>query len=160
GPPQRMLAAHITEAPRPIQQIRPDLPLALSDLVMSCLAKDRNDRPQTAGDIARTLEAIASGSGQATSPSLPVGPRTFAEALTLYGAAFVVVAIVAKIAISGIGLPDWVFPGALIVMGLGLPAVLWTGYVQHIERRTLTMTPTFTPSGSPSTMARGAIASM
>ena len=40
----------------------------------------------------------------------------FRKALALYAGAFVVVAVVAKAAIVGIGLPDWVFPGSLIVM--------------------------------------------
>ena len=60
----------------------------------------------------------------------------------------------AKAAIVGIGLPDWVFPGSLIVMALGLPVVLWTGYVQRVARRAMTMTPTYTPGGSPSTPRR------
>jgi hypothetical protein len=45
------------------------------------------------------------------------------------------------------------------MMALGLPVVLWTGYVQHVTRRALTMTPTFTPGGTPS-MAQGTIATM
>ncbi len=88
------------------------------------------------------------------------GPAMFRKALAMYGAAFVVVAILAKAAIAGIGLPGWVFPGALIVMALGLPVVLWTGYVQRVARRAATATPTFTPGGSPGTAARGTIATM
>jgi tetratricopeptide (TPR) repeat protein len=74
----------------------------------------------------------------------------FRKALAIYAAAFVVVAIVAKAAIVGIGLPEWVYPGSLILMGLGLPVVLWTGYVQRVTRRAMTATPTFTPGGTPS----------
>jgi hypothetical protein len=71
----------------------------------------------------------------------------------------VAVAVLARAAIVGIGLPDWVFAGSLIVMALGLPVVLWTGYVQRVARRAVTMTPTYTPGGSPS-VARGTIATM
>ncbi len=42
----------------------------------------------------------------------------------MYGIAFAVVAVVAWFAITGIGLPQWVFPAALVVMALGLPATL------------------------------------
>jgi tetratricopeptide (TPR) repeat protein len=35
-------------------------------------------------------------------------------------------------------------------MALGLPVILWTGYVQRVTRRAVTATPTFTPGGTPS----------
>ena len=75
----------------------------------------------------------------------------FRKALAIYAAAFVVVAVIAKAAIVGIGLPDWVFAGSLVVMALGLPVVLWTGYVQRVTRRALLATPTYTPGGTPTT---------
>ncbi len=46
--------------------------------------------------------------------------------------------------------PDWVFPGALVVMALGLPVILFTAYVHHTTRRIVTQTPTYTPGGTPS----------
>src|SRR5689334_19070190 len=48
---QRMLAAHMGEAPRPVTELRADTPSALADVVMSCLAKDPAGRPQNAGDV-------------------------------------------------------------------------------------------------------------
>jgi tRNA A-37 threonylcarbamoyl transferase component Bud32/tetratricopeptide (TPR) repeat protein len=146
----RMLAAHMSEEPRPLGVLRADVPAPLAELVMRCLAKDPANRPQSAGDVVRVLETIASGSGAAMPPVLLGGPGMFRKALAIYAAAFVVVAIVAKAAIVGIGLPEWVFPGSLILMGLGLPVVLWTGYVQRVTRRAMTATPTFTPGGTPS----------
>ena len=82
------------------------------------------------------------------------GPGMFRKALAIYAVAFVVVAIIAKAAIVGIGLPDWVFPGSLVVMALGLPVVLWTGYVQRVTRRAVTATPTYTPGGTPAARRR------
>jgi eukaryotic-like serine/threonine-protein kinase len=158
--PQRMVAAHMSEAPMPITAFRPDLPAALGALVMQCLAKEANDRPQSAGEIALALDSMTSGSGmQATPPVLLGGPGMLRKALAIYAASFVAVAIMAKAAIVGIGLPDWVFPGALIVMALGLPVVLWTGYVQRVTRRAMTLTPTYTPGGTPS-MAHGTMATL
>jgi len=148
---QRMLAAHMGEAPRPIADLRPDAPAPLADLVMRCLSKDPNARPQAATEIVRVLEDVTSSGGlQAMPPVLLGGAGMFRKALAIYALAFVVVAIVAKAAIVGIGLPDWVFPGSLIIMALGLPAVLWTGYVQRVTRRAVTATPTYTPGGTPS----------
>ena len=159
--PQRMLAAHMSEAPQPITRLRADVPPVLAELVMQCLEKDAANRPPSAGDISRALETTTSGSGMHAMPGILLGgPAMFRKALAMYGAAFVVVAILAKAAIAGIGLPGWVFPGALIVMALGLPVVLWTGYVQRVARRAATATPTFTPGGSPGTAARGTIATM
>ena len=133
--PQRVLAAHVTDAPTPIADLRADVPAPLADLVMRCLAKDAEARPQSAADIARELEGMTSASGmRAHAPTLLNGPRVFKRALILYAVSFVAVAIVARVAIVGIGLPDWVYPGALIIMGLGLPVVLWTGYVQRVAQ--------------------------
>ena len=158
---QRMLAAHMGEAPRPITELRGDTPASLADLVMRCLAKDPDARPQTAGDIVRVLETMTSARELSAMPAVLLGgPRVFRAALAIYAAAFVVVAILAKAAIVGIGLPDWVFPGSLIVMALGLPVVLWTGYVQRVTRRAISATPAFTPGGTPSTTEHGAIATM
>ena len=156
---QRMLAAHMGETPRAITELRGDVPAPLADLVMRCLAKDPSDRPQTAAEIVGVLETVSSASGAAMPAILLGGPRMLWKALAIYAAAFVVVAIIAKAAIVGIGLPDWVFPGSLVVMALGLPAVLWTGYVQRVTRRAVTATPTYTPGGTPST-TRGTIATI
>jgi serine/threonine protein kinase len=38
--PQRMLAAHMGEVPKPISEMRGDVPAALADLVMRCLEKE------------------------------------------------------------------------------------------------------------------------
>jgi tetratricopeptide (TPR) repeat protein len=157
--PQRMLAAHMSEQPQAISDLRPDTPAPLADLVMRCLAKDADQRPQSAGAIAQALETTSAGGMAAMPPILIGGPAMFRKALGIYAGAFVVVAVLAKAAIVGIGLPDWVFAGSLIVMALGLPVVLWTGYVQRVARRAATATPTFTPGGTPS-MAQGTIATM
>ena len=157
----RMLAAHMGEAPRPITELRPDLPASLAAVVMQCLAKDPDDRPQQAAEIARALALITSGSGMESMPLVLLGGAgMFRKALAIYVGAFVAVAVLAKAAIVGIGLPDWVYPGALIVMAIGLPVVLWTGYVQRVARRAVSATPTFTPGGTPSTQAHGMIATM
>ena len=125
---QRMLAAHMSEVPRPIAELRGDIPAALADLVMRCLGKDPGLRPQSANEIVQVLDSVASSGAAPVMPAVLLGgPGMFKRALAIYAAAFVVVAIVARAAIVGIGLPDWVFPGSLIVMALGLPVVLWTG---------------------------------
>ena len=91
--------------------------------------------------------------GEGTQPAAPAMLLDSAgmmwKALGIYALAFVAVAIVARAAIVGIGLPSWVFPGALIVMALGLPVILWTGYVHRVTRKAFATTPTLTPGGTP-----------
>jgi len=53
-----MLVEIVTEQPRPLGQQISDLPPGLEDLVMSCLANDPDDRPQTAQEILSRLRQI------------------------------------------------------------------------------------------------------
>jgi len=149
--PHKLFAAHMGEKPVPVSEVRVDTPPALADLVMLCLEKEPDHRPQSASDVAHILDTVSSsGTGQVAMPAVLLGGRGMLwKALAFYAAAFVVVAVLAKAAIVVIGLPDWVFPGALVVMGLGLPVILFTAFVQKATRRALTATPTLTPGGSP-----------
>src|SRR5262245_46443780 len=147
--PQRVLAAHMGETPRSISDLRPETPGTLAELVMRSLAKDAADRPQSAVELVRTLDTVTSAGGLPALPPALIGGRAmFRRALAIYAAAFIGVAIVARAAIVTVGLPDWVFTGALIVMALGLPVILFTGYVHRTTYRALTATPSLTPGGS------------
>jgi serine/threonine-protein kinase len=55
GTPQKVLAAHITERPKPVSSVRMDVPRGLESAVMHCLAKDPSDRPATADDVLLAL---------------------------------------------------------------------------------------------------------
>src|SRR5688572_8072255 len=160
--PHKLMAAHMGERPQPILELRADTPPMLAELVMRLLEKDPDARPQSASDIARVLESVTSGSGgsQSAMPQvLLAGRGMLPKALAFYAAAFVLVAVLAKAAIVGIGLPSWVFAGAIIVMTLGLPVILFTAYVHRTTHRALTSTPTLTPGGTPS-LAQGAMATI
>lgn len=150
--PHKLMAAHMGEKPAPVDSFRADTPPALTELVMRCLEKEPDHRPQSASDLARVLETVSSsGTAQPAAPSVLIGGQGMLQrALALYAGAFVLVAVLAKAAIVGIGLPDWVFPGALIVMGLGLPVILFTAYVHRATHRAYTVTPAITPGGTPS----------
>jgi len=146
--PARILGAHMGEAPPQIAELRPDAPAVLSDLIMRCLAKDTDARPQSAAEIITALNGVTSGSGmQSLPPVLLHGPAAFRRALVVYAGSVISVALVAKAATVTIGLPTWVLPGSLIIMALGLPVILFTGYVQSVTRRALLSTPQLTPGG-------------
>jgi serine/threonine-protein kinase len=60
---QGLLAAHVTEAPESLARRRAALPTALVALVMRCLEKRPADRPQSALEIVRVLDDLATPSG-------------------------------------------------------------------------------------------------
>jgi len=152
---QRLLAAHMSERPQPIQELRGDTPPMLAELVMRCLEKDADKRPQSATDLVHVLESITtSGGSHPAMPEILLGGRPrLSRALAIYAAAFVAVWILAKAAVVGVGLPYWTVPGALIVMALGLPVILFTAFVHHGAHQAMTMAQV-TPGGTPTTQGR------
>ena len=70
-PPSEILAAHIAELPQPIETARDDVPPSLAALVMQCLAKRPEDRPQTATALRRAVEAVATPSDGTAAPPRP-----------------------------------------------------------------------------------------
>jgi eukaryotic-like serine/threonine-protein kinase len=57
--PMKMVIAHVTRKPPPLRDRMVDPPSAeLEALVMSCLAKDPNDRPASAAELAEQLEMV------------------------------------------------------------------------------------------------------
>jgi tetratricopeptide (TPR) repeat protein/tRNA A-37 threonylcarbamoyl transferase component Bud32 len=161
--PHRLLVAHMAESPVPVLERRPDTPPELASLVMQCLAKEPDARPASATELLHRLDAVASPSSAraALSPILIGGRPMLLRALAVYAGAFLGVGILARAAIVAIGLPGWVFPGALTIMALGLPVILFTGYTQYVARRAASATPTFTPGGTQSPAAeRGTMATL
>ena len=73
-----MLSAHVLERPEPPSKRRPGIPPALSDLVMRCLEKDKEDRWQTAEEMLPPLESRwahrAAASRRPTRARLPAAP--------------------------------------------------------------------------------------
>ncbi len=147
-PPQKLFVAHLSEKPENVAELRPDTPPALAALVMQCLEKEPGMRPQSAKDILHALDAVASSGGHDATPIVALATRrNLGKALAIYAVSFIAVAILSRAAIIVIGLPDWVFPGALIVMALGLPVILFTGLVHH-QAKLAKMQSTLTPGGT------------
>jgi eukaryotic-like serine/threonine-protein kinase len=102
--PQRVMAAHLSEAPAPIAPRRPDVPPRLERLVMRCLAKEPGDRPATADDLLQELDVVATPSVAPEASSMPAaassrrGARGMAVALGL-----VAVVVVAAVLVRALG---------------------------------------------------------
>jgi tetratricopeptide (TPR) repeat protein len=156
--PQRILAAHLGEAPRAVEMVRTDCPPALALLVARLLEKDPADRIGSASEVLRALDDV--GASTSTPSAILQGPGMFGRVLAIYAVAIVAVAILAKAAVVGIGLPEWVLPGAVGVMLLGLPVILFTGYVKGVARKAASASPTLTPGGTMSARPLGTMATM
>jgi serine/threonine-protein kinase len=64
----QLVLAHIAQVPTPLGQAAPTVPPALATLVMRCLAKSPDDRPQGAADLVAALESV----GTPTATQLPL----------------------------------------------------------------------------------------
>ena len=74
---QQLLAAHVTEAPEPLTARNASVPPALAALVMQCLEKEPNSRPQSARALITALDSIATP-GAGTDPTSMRAARRFA----------------------------------------------------------------------------------
>lgn len=60
---QQLLSAHALHAPVPVHERREGVAPELAALIMRCLEKRPEDRPQTAAEVQRTLESMAQTDG-------------------------------------------------------------------------------------------------
>ncbi len=74
-----LIGSILKEAPPPISSIQPMTPPALDRLVQTCLAKEPEDRFQTAHDVMLQLQWIAEGGSQAGAPAVVVHRRKSRE---------------------------------------------------------------------------------
>ena len=110
--PQAMLVAHISEPPVPLIERKPDILPSLNALVMRCLEKSADMRPQTADEVVRLLddittprnEAVAASNGDAADlePELiQPSPRTPADGTNT--TSYTIYLLAGAVAIIGIG---------------------------------------------------------
>jgi serine/threonine protein kinase/Tol biopolymer transport system component len=90
-----VIASILATDPAPLSRMMPMTPPALERLVASCMAKDRDDRIQSAHDVKLQLQWIAEAGSQAGVPAPVVARRKTSQRL-----AWIVAAIAALIAIA------------------------------------------------------------
>ncbi|MGE5412912.1 MAG: protein kinase domain-containing protein [Syntrophomonadaceae bacterium] len=90
-----LISSIMREEPAPISSIAPMVPPALNRVVRTCLAKDPEDRFQTAHDVKLQLEWVQEGGSEAGLPAPVVARRKNREKLAWATAAALAVAAVA-----------------------------------------------------------------
>jgi len=94
-------SAILEKEPEPITAIQPMAPPALDHVVRGCLAKNPDERWQSAGDIARELRWISSGgSSQTNLPALPRRPAHRWERFAWMALAAILLTLLAWVAMS------------------------------------------------------------
>jgi hypothetical protein len=96
-----LISAILRDEPQPISQVQPTSPMALDRVVRTCLAKDPEDRWQSAGDLKRELRWI--GEGSQAGAAIPTG------------------AVAARPRSSPL---PWILAGALALAALGMGALV------------------------------------
>ena len=66
-----LVAAHLTEQPKPLTTHTTDVTTSLSTIVMQCLGKDPSERPESASAIVRALESMSTPNAVSTTPVTP-----------------------------------------------------------------------------------------
>ncbi|MFI5113785.1 MAG: protein kinase [Terriglobales bacterium] len=95
-----LIAAILTAEPPSITQVQPLTPPALERVVEKCLAKDPDERWQSASDLASELNWIAEGGSRATeSGPVPVGRRRWERLSWLLSATFFLLMMAAGVAL-------------------------------------------------------------
>jgi predicted Ser/Thr protein kinase len=116
-----LIAAIVSSQPPPISDRVPITPPAFEHLVQKCLAKDPEDRWQSAGDVAAQLKWISTQTSQSTAPSAVAAARR-----------------------SPMRLLPWLAVGvmALVVVVLAVALLTRGGEPQPVYRATLVPPPT------------------
>ena len=89
----QLIAAHIATTPRPIAELRADVPPAVAALITRCLAKAPENRPQSAREVLAALDGAPSGGVTAPSVMTPPPARRLPR-VRMWSAALAVAALI------------------------------------------------------------------
>jgi Tol biopolymer transport system component len=92
GSQASLISSIMTSEPQPISRLQPMTPASLDRVVRLCLAKDPDDRWQTAHDVKLQLDGIAQGDSQIGQPAPVAASRKTREGLLWFALAVVALA--------------------------------------------------------------------
>jgi tetratricopeptide (TPR) repeat protein len=146
--PQAVMAQHVSEPAVPVSRKRPAVNEVLNAVVMRCLEKRAADRWQSAAELMPHLDALLTPSGGVTpTGTQPVAAENYeafarqahpARVAALFGLASIGALAIVYLLVQQLGLPFWVFYGAIGLLLIGLPIMLLTGH--HERQRALLRT--------------------
>ena len=93
-----LIAAILTSEPPPITQLQPLTPVTLDRVVKKCLAKDPDERWQSASDLASELQWIASGAQSGSAAAISVPGKTSQRAFIPWLVAAIALAVAGVVA--------------------------------------------------------------
>ena len=111
GSPQSVLSAQIGRTPEPLAQLKPDVPPAIAQIVMTCLEKDPAKRYQTADELLAAIESLVTPTG--TRPPTTEAPPNRARRVAMGAAVLLVIAAGAVFATGRVRRDKWVHQTAL-----------------------------------------------
>jgi eukaryotic-like serine/threonine-protein kinase len=94
-----LLGAILKDDPPPVSRIQPAAPNALDRIIITCLAKDPDDRYQSARDLLRDLKWVASGAS-GTGSARPAAPSHRWNRMASIVAAVAIIAVIATAVIA------------------------------------------------------------
>jgi eukaryotic-like serine/threonine-protein kinase len=138
-----VMSAHVQQAPPPPIQVRPDLPKGLNEIILMSMAKDPQDRFQTAEAFANALKTVLGGPGVSTAgrgavaQAVPVTPSAARTASTVAVEPVAVAAPPARVNAGHRGL--YMALGGLLVVAILVAASLYVPH--HIRTHASPATP-------------------
>jgi serine/threonine protein kinase len=134
------MQAHLQTAPRPPIELRPDLPPALSQLILMAVAKDPAARFQTADAFAAALKSVAPKvAGTVAAVPVPATPASATVASSAkVGATMPVAGPAMQTASMPPTAPQWTHRGLYITLGAVIVLVVLVAAAFEVPRHTRT----------------------
>lgn len=138
--PVKIVRAHLSEMPEPVNNRRAGIPPTIAALVMRCLEKDRERRPASATEVLDLLDSMATPSltsamtlGTAASRGVAWATSALMPALVYLVAAGVMIAGLKWLAAQG-QIGDRLMVFSIVLALLGLPVVVALGLLLGLRR--------------------------
>ena len=133
---QAVLARSLTESARPLDAVRPNVPTAVSGVVMKALSRVPVERYPTAAEMRTALAEAQDGLRSGSQPAVVPEEGPSAGRITLlYGLAAAAVLAVTWALVRQGGLPGWMFGLAVVLLVIGLPILLAIGRIDAARAR-------------------------
>ena len=120
----------LNEDPPSLQEVRPDIPAGMVEIVSRCLKKAKGERFSSAGDLAAALSEFTDGTAVQTAEQPAFQHSSQAPSLQKAVIKFSILAVIVLGVLYGammiFGLPGWVFPAGVLLMLIGFPVVLYS----------------------------------